>query len=279
MPYVLANNIYGYIAQTQSFVSGDVANFTVVLYKDSLNNQLDVVNYDQVTVEVYDYLKRKKLTFAKKPANGEYGLSLGNKSNGEEGYVNFTLTQEMTSMFDAGEVYVKVSIVQSSYVTKPITTQLPFLKVADKLSSGTGSTGGAKQLPTNFKATVPSVVYSIGNLTHDNPDPGQLSFNSSTANNVTAIKMHNTAVGGKLNVYISSMVDVLNSGANLLLTITDFDSPEDYVIYRVATGGVIDANGDGGSFNDFDDYILLGVQFVAAAYSTSAGFSLVKIMT
>ena len=273
MPYVLRDSIYGYIAQTQSFVSGDVANFTIILYKDSLNNQLDVVNYDQITVEVFDYLKRKKVTFARIPGAGEHGLQLGNKGNGEEGHVSFTLDAALTPLFDTGEVYVKITITQSSYVNQPISIQLPFLRIADKLSNGTGSTGGSKQLPSNYKATVPSTLYSVGDLSLSVPNSGQITFNSNNPTSVTGIKIHNVEQAGKLNVYLSSMVDVLNSGANLLITLTDFDAPDNYAIYRITAGGVIDANGNGGSFTDFEDHVLLGVQFMAASYTSTIGFN------
>ena len=144
MPYVLRDNIYGYIAQVSNFATGDNPEFAVVLYKDSLNNQLNLKRYDLVTIDVYDKIKRKQLTFSSNSTYQELPLVLGNSSEGEEGYVKFTIPSDRTSLFEAGDVFVKVTITQSSYVSTPIITELPLLKIAQKTIMGTESPITAK---------------------------------------------------------------------------------------------------------------------------------------
>jgi hypothetical protein len=271
MPYVLSDNIYGYISQTTGFISGDNVDLVVVLYKDSLNNQLDVINYDQVKVEVFDHFKRKKATFAKVPGAGEMPLTIGQKTQGEEGHIQFRLDAATTATFETGDVFVKVTIIQSSYTVTPIANTLPYLKIADKLPEGSTS-GGSSSMPSTYKATVPAVTYEITSTNSSLPNPGEgdLTLNSSNPSNVTAIKLHNTEASGKLNVYLSQMVGVLNSGANLLITLTNFNNPSDYVMYRVVSGNPVDLDNDGASLTDRDDVTLMGVQFMAAASSSNS---------
>ena len=273
MPYVLRENIYAYISQTIDFIPGDNPSITIVLYKDSLNNQLDVINYDQVKVTVFDHLKRKKATYAKVPSATELALTIGNKTNGEEGYVTIELGSDLTPHIEAGDVFVAIELTQSSYVTNPISISLPYLKVGSSLSSGTGTTGGSKQLPSNYKATVPATIYSVGDASLADPGIGQFTVNSSNPINVTAIKMHNTESGGNLNVYLNEMISILNSGANLLLTLTNFNKPDSYAMYRITSGNAVDLDNDGASATDRDDFMLIGVQFMAAASTSTNSLS------
>ena len=63
MPYVSQNDILAYIASVDNFTQGTTKTFTITLFKDFINNQLDASQIDSISVVLYDSIQLKKFEY------------------------------------------------------------------------------------------------------------------------------------------------------------------------------------------------------------------------
>ena len=136
MPYVSQNDILAYIASVDNFTQGTTKTFTLTLFKDFINNQLDASQIDSISVVLYDSIQLKKFEYSKPRIIGRTdAIAIGSTSNNTQGQISFTVTSLQSSAITSGALYAEITIVYNSYYPSGRTYVLPYLQIATILQS------------------------------------------------------------------------------------------------------------------------------------------------
>ena len=234
MPYVIKENFFAYISQVQTISQGSQTTFGIVMYRDVINDQLDLSNYDNVTVRLYDDQGIHFKTYSKVTKPGNDSLFIGNSANGEEGLIQFILDENDTANLRIGSVHAEIEIVQSKYIITSITTKMPKLIIA-VVSLYVPGTRTFNLIDDKF--ITPASLYSVGSISGEFPVQGRISFQTSDPRNVTSIQVHFKDVRGYTNEYLDYVLSDLfqegGSDSGVYMVITDVDRPYEYYIYDI----------------------------------------------
>lgn len=234
MPYVIKENFFAYISQVQSISQGSQTTFGIVMYRDVINDQLDLSNYDNVTVRLYDDQGIHFKTYSKVAKPGNDSLFIGNSANGEEGLIQFILDENDTANLRIGSVHAEIEIVQSKYIITSITTTMPKLIIA-VVSLYVPGARTFNLIDDRF--ITPASLYSVGSTSGEFPVQGRISFQTSDPRNVTSIQVHFKDVRGYTNEYLDYVLgDLFQEGgtdSGVYMVVTDVDRPYEYYIYDI----------------------------------------------
>lgn len=232
MPYVIKENIFAYVSSVQPIGQGSQTTFGIVMYKDVVNDQLDLSSYDDVIVRLYDNNGFLFKTYSKKKAFGNDSLFIGNFASGEEGLIQFILDEYDTANIPLGVIMAEVELVITRYVISDIRVTLP------KLAISTVSTyvpGSGTMQPYEDKSTSASSNYVIGSTDGAFPSQGRITFKDEDPRNVTEILIHKKDVRGYDNAYLEYVLNDLISQieSGVYLTINSVNRPYEYSIYEI----------------------------------------------
>ena len=83
MPYVSQNDILAYIASVDNFTQGTDKTFTITLFKDFINNQLDAAQVDSISVVLFDAIQSKKFEYSRPRVIGRTDqINIGSTASG-----------------------------------------------------------------------------------------------------------------------------------------------------------------------------------------------------
>ena len=143
MPYVSKDDVLLYIDAPLDFSQGTAQDVQLVVFKDYINNQLNLSTADSITVTLFDSIGRKTYQYSHPQSIGTTSpLVIGTTAEGTHGYLNFTITESQSSTILTGDLFVEVALTFTNYYPTAKTYILPRLAIASlSAGNGTGGTG------------------------------------------------------------------------------------------------------------------------------------------
>ena len=279
MPYVSKDDILAYIDSSIQFTQDSSRTVELIIFKDYINNQLNLSTADSITITLFDSIGRKTYQYSQPRVYGTTSpLELGNVVDGNEGHVTFTITAEQAATIITGDLYVEVALTFTNYYPSAKTYILPRLLIGSLSAgnggtsgtSGTSGTGGNGNSTTGYgKQDQPISRYSVEAINGADPTNfGKMTFNNANPALVTELKFRNLDLdkvrNGILENFLTNRIDA--DGAVGAITIVNVNTPYHYAIYKILGWSRTDITIGGGIDNDSDG-IAVEVEFEAKSQS------------
>lgn len=262
MPYVSNQDIIAYIDNEINFIQGNSQKYEIFLFKDFLNNPLNLNQPTSIMVAVWN--ANEKLLQYNAPftsgTSGELNLDL----NGNTGKIDFTITAEQGAFVTVGNLFAEVSIIYENYYPQAKTYVFNKFNIGQAIE---GDSQNSEPTPPDNTEQIQSdrnkPVFTLEHIDLDFPSAaGKMSLNSSDPTTVSKILFKNL---DKNLVRLTSLENFLSkritddriSGNIKLLDNSDSNL---YAIYKITQWERVDlvsGNGDA----DNSDGIELTVVF------------------
>ena len=275
MPYVSKDDIMAYIPTGVSLSQSVATQIEIILYKDYIDNQLNIANADAVTVTLYNSKGQKTYQYSNPVITGQTNrLQLGQPATTTQGYITFDVTAQQAASMAAGDVFAQVTITYSNYYPRAKTYVLPQLLIGDNNDSlipggGTGS-GTGDNVSVSIKSSTPTIKYNVGSINGAVPSIGGVSFNNEIPSAVTEITFYNLDANNMRNTLLENyLLTKLDNGVSGTITIVDINDSRQYAIYNISSYVRINPDTGGGDDND-NDSIKITVVHESSSYTPIA---------
>jgi hypothetical protein len=262
MPYVSNQDIIAYIDNEINFIQGNSQKYEIFLFKDLLNNALNLNQPTQIMVAVWNANERLLQYNAPFVSGSSGGLNLD--LTGNTGKIDFTITAEQGAFVTAGNLFAEVSIIYENYYPQAKTYVFDKFNIGQAIADDSQNNeptppDNTEQIQSN--RNIP--VFTLEHIDLDFPSAaGKMSLNSSDPTTVSKILFKNL---DKNLVRLTSLENFLSkritddriSGNIKLLDNSDSNLYAIYKITRWERVDLVSGNGDA----DNSDGIELTVVF------------------
>ena len=256
MPYISNDDIILSLDAEINFIQGNSQKYEMFLYKDSLNNPLNLNQPTSIQVAIWN--ETEKLLQYNSPFNsGTSGiLNLDNGNN--TGKIDFTITAEQGVYISGNILYAEVTVIYENFYPRPKTYIFDKIKLGSVISTEEPEGENIRPLFYNH-------IFEIESIDNTNPTAaGKVAFDSSTPGDVTKIKFRNLDINGvritELENILENRITTEEANANIIISLNQNTSM--YAIYKIADWARLDINNNEDNTENIDG-IELEVKFEA----------------
>ena len=263
MAHVTQEDIIGYIDNTIDVIQGDSQVYTIKLYRDRLDGNLNPVLYTSFTMNLLDESSNLIAQYAMPRVYGVSGeLSLLNGDPNTQAVFQFELARLQTLNLPAGKLFVNIVVVNENINPTKIYS-LPNLEIGSILFNE--NRHDASQYQSTRSSTGIGVsasmdpYYKIQHIDGSVPiGQGNLSLNSGTPGEVSEMTFMNSDYNGvRVTVLENFLINRIDKdGIEGTITLINRDDTAQYSIFNVVDWYRVNC-GSGNCVDDIDDAIQL----------------------
>ena len=266
MPYVSNQDIIAYIDNEINFIQGNSQKYEIFLFKDFLNNALNLNQPTNIMVSVWN--TDEKLLQYNAPfssgTSGELNLDL----TGNTGKIDFTITAEQGAFVTAGNLFVEVSIIYENYYPQSKTYVFDKFKIGQAIADDTNTDTDLGKSNENATINI-GPKFTLEHIDLDIPSAaGKMSIDSNNPINVSKIIFKNL---DKNLVRLTNLENFLSKRIsddkiNGIITLYDNADSNLYGIYKIISWQRLDLISGNGNNDDSD-----GIELTVTLEGISTG--------
>lgn len=271
MPYISNDDIILSIDNEVNFFQGNSQQYEMFLFKDYLNNPLNLNQPTSIQVAVWN--ETEKLLQYNSPFNsgtsGVLNLDIGNNT----GKIDFTITAEQSNYITSGDLFVEVTVIYENFYPQPKTYVFDKFKIGQMIVDDTGGGGEPEPPLTPSTTTNISPKFILEHIDLDHPsEAGRMSLDNNNPSEVTKIIFKNL---DKNLVRLTNLENFLtqritNEEINGIITLFDNSDSNLYAIYKIIEWKRLDLVSGNGDDDDSDG---IELTVVLEGISTGPGVS------
>lgn len=275
MPYVAKDDLILFIENEENFLQGNPQAYIISLYKDYLDNGLDMDQPTSIHVALF-VDDNRVIQYSNPSTPGVSGNLLLDVDNST---ASWTIDLMQSTYLPDGDLFAEVSVVYENFYPQPKTYVFPRLKlgqVIDNPNIDNGGDNGNGGNNGNGGETPAIVVTHNGTFTVEATNgteptaPGMVTLDSETPGDVTEILFRNLDSN---QIRLTSLENFLskritNDEINGVITIIDTDPTNMYSIYKIEGWQRVDLTPGNGDYDDSDG---IKIQVSLEASSTGPG--------
>lgn len=263
MAHVTQEDIIGYIDNTIDVIQGDSQVYTIKLYRDRLDGNLNPTLYTSFTINLLDESSNLIAQYARPRVYGVSGeLTLINTDPNTQAVFEFELSRLQTLNLPAGKLYANIVVVNENISPTKIYS-LPNLEIGSILFNE--NRHDASQYKSTRSSTGIGVsasmdpFYKIQHIDGSVPiGQGNLSLNSGTPGEVSEMTFMNSDYDGirvsLLENFLINRID--KDGIEGTITLINREDTAQYSIFNVVDWYRVNC-GSGNCVDDLDDAVKL----------------------
>ena len=281
MPYIAKDDLILFIENELNFLQGNPQSYTIALYKDYLDNGLDL---DQPTsIHVALFVNDVRVIQYSNPStpgvSGDLNLDVNTST------ATWTIDLMQSTYLPDGDLFAEVSVVYENFYPQPKTYIFPRLKLGQVIDNpnidnggdgGNGGDNGNGGDGGNGGETPTTVVTHNGTFTIESTlgteptAPGMVTLDSEIPGEVTEILFRNLDTNQTRLTSLENFLSkrITNEEINGVITVIDTDPTNMYSIYKIEGWQRVDLTPGNGDYDDSDG---IKIQVSLEASSTGPG--------